>query len=77
MHSDVWGPSSNHSLGGFSWFVTFINDCTRMTWICPMKSKSEVSSLFQRFHKQISTQYQVTLQVLRSDSGDEYMVTNL
>ena len=73
IHSDVWSPSPTSSLSGIRWFVTFIDDCTRMTWVCPMKSKSEVSILFQRFHKQISTQYKATIQVLRSDNGGEYM----
>ncbi|KAM7531655.1 hypothetical protein LguiB_035065 [Lonicera macranthoides] len=77
IHSDVWGPSPIPSLGGVRWFVTFIDDCTRMTWVCPMKSKGEVSGLFQRFHKQISTQYNATIQVLRSDNGGEYMSTEL
>ncbi|KAM7499356.1 hypothetical protein LguiA_023770 [Lonicera macranthoides] len=77
IHSDVWGPSHISSLSGTRWFVTFIDDCTRMTWVCPMKSKSEVSSLFKGFHKQISTQYNATIQVLRSDNGGEYMSTEL
>jgi hypothetical protein len=57
IHSDVWGPA-NTPLNGACWFVSFIDDHTRMTWICLMKSKSEVSSLFQQFHKMIATQYQ-------------------
>ena len=51
IHYDVWGHSPTPSLNGAHWFVTFIDDCTRMTWVCPIKSKSKVSSLFQRFHK--------------------------
>ena len=33
VHSDVWGPSKIATLGGAHWFVTFIEDCTRMTWV--------------------------------------------
>ena len=44
VHSDVWGPSPNPTLGGSRWFVTFIDDCTRMTWVYLMKSKGEVNS---------------------------------
>lgn len=73
IHSDVWGPSKVATLGGSRWFVTFIDDCTIMTWVCLMKSKSEVKSLFQRFHKMIYTQYNVKVQVLRSDNGGEYL----
>lgn len=40
IHSDVWGLSRTATFGGAYWFVTFIDDSTRMTWVCFMKSKS-------------------------------------
>ncbi|KAK3012380.1 hypothetical protein RJ639_012737 [Escallonia herrerae] len=76
-HSDVWGPSKVNSLGGSRWFVTFIDDCTRMTWVQLMKSKSEVNVLFQQFCKMIHTQYNARIQVLRSDNGGEYLSAEL
>ncbi|KAK2993896.1 hypothetical protein RJ640_012770 [Escallonia rubra] len=77
IHSDVWGPSKVNSLGGSRWFVTFIDDCTRMTWVQLMKSKSEVNVLFQQFCKMIHTQYNARIQVLRSDNGGEYLSAEL
>ncbi|RVW92416.1 Retrovirus-related Pol polyprotein from transposon RE1 [Vitis vinifera] len=71
IHSDVWGPSKVPTLSGLRWFVTFIDDCTRMTWLCLMKTKDEVN-LFQNFHKVIETQYNAKVLVLRSDNGGEY-----
>ena len=53
IHSDVWGPSKFATFDGSRWLVTFIDDCTRMTWVCLMKSKSEVNLLFQNFHKTV------------------------
>lgn len=72
IHSDVWGPSKVTTLGGSRWFVTFIDDCTRMTWLCLMKSKTEVNSIFQKFHKMVETQYNAKIQILHSDNGGEY-----
>ena len=77
IHSDVWGPSKVTSFGGSRWFVTFIDDCTRMTWVCLMKSKSEVNLLFQNFYKMVRTQYNAHVQVLRSDNGGEYLSSKL
>ena len=77
VHSDVWGPSPNPTLGGSRWFVTFIDDCTRMTWVYLMKSKGQVNSLFQQFHRMIKTQYNAQVQVLRSDNGGEYKSSEL
>ena len=55
IHSDVWGSSKIPTLSGSRWFVTFIDDCIRMTWLCLMKIKDEVNLLFQNFHKIIET----------------------
>lgn len=42
-----------------------------------MKLKNEVSSLFQKFHKMIATQYQSHIQVLRTDNGGEFVNQDL
>jgi hypothetical protein len=49
IHSNVWGPSLVSTLYGIRWFVTFIDDCTRMTWLYLMKNKDEVFNLFKMF----------------------------
>ena len=33
VHTDVWGPSQVSSLGGSHYYVTFIYDATRKTWV--------------------------------------------
>ena len=77
IHSDVWGPSKVSTLSGSRWFVTFIDACTRMTWLCLMKTKDEVNLLFQKFHKMIETQYNAKVRVLHSDNGGEYQSSDL
>lgn len=39
IHSDVWGPSGVTSLNGYRYFVTFIDCCTRTTWVYVLKKK--------------------------------------
>ena len=77
IHSDVWGPSKVPTLSGSRWFVTFIYDCTRMTWLCLMKTKDEVNLLFQKFHKMIEARYNAKVWVLRSDNDGEYQSSDL
>ena len=79
IHSDVWvwGPYRVPTLSGSHWFVNFIDDCTKMTWLCLMKTKDEVNLLFQKFHKMIETQYNANVRVLRSDNGGEYQSFDL
>jgi len=73
IHSDVWGPSPIHTISGFKWFVFFVNDCTRMTWLYLLKHKDEVFSVFKSFHVMVNTQFSAKIQVLRSDNGSEYV----
>ena len=73
VHSDVWGPARILATSGFRWFVTFIDDCTRMTWVFPMNHKSEVPTKFNIFHQYVATQFDKKIQTLRSDNGGEYV----
>ena len=75
VHSDVWEPFKVSTIRGARWFVTFIDNCSQMTWIFLMKSKDEVNSLFQRFYKMVTTQFQTQIQVRNTDNRGEYMST--
>ncbi|CAL2271851.1 unnamed protein product [Prunus armeniaca] len=73
IHSDVWGPSPITAPSGVRWFVTFIDDYTWMTWLYLLTNKNEVFSCFQSFHKQMKTQFNAQIQILRSDNGGEFV----
>ena len=49
VHYDVWGPCLVLSLTGFKYFVTFVDDFSRVTWFYLMKSRSELFSHFSGF----------------------------
>lgn len=76
IHSDVWGPSKVVTGSKARWFVTFIDDHTRLTWVALMKDKSEVLPIFKNFFHFVHTQFQTSIQVLRSDNGREYLNSN-
>lgn len=72
-HSDVWGPAPVTSDNGFRYFLLFVDDCSRMTWVYFLKSKSEVFEKFTHFYNLVQTQYKKSIQILRSDNGGEYV----
>ena len=54
------------------WFVTFINDHTRLTWVYLMKEKSKVETIFKIFYTMVQTQFHEKIQIFKSDNGKEY-----
>ena len=49
IHSDIYGLMSMRALSGAEYFVTFIDDHSRKTWIYFLKTKDEVFSQFKEF----------------------------
>jgi hypothetical protein len=72
VHSDVCGPMSVPSTSGCRYYVTFIDDYSRRTWIFFMKTKDEVFSRFREFRALVENQTGKKIKVLRSDNGGEY-----
>ncbi|MCO5559842.1 hypothetical protein L7F22_013446 [Adiantum nelumboides] len=72
VHSDVWGPANIASMGGCTFYVTFIDDHTHKVWVYFMKMKSEVFTHFQNFKAMAKKQTGKYVQCLRPDGGGEY-----
>jgi len=72
IHTDVWGPSNVANISGSRWFVTFIDDCSRVTWVYLLKQKYEVTSVFQHFFAMVKTQFGVSIKRVRSDNAKDY-----
>ena len=73
VHSDVWGPCPVLSPTWFKYFVTFVGDFSRVTWLYLMKSRFELFSHFRAFCAEIQTQFHLSVQTLRSDNAKEYL----
>eukprot|EP00253_Pinus_taeda_P018864 PITA_18864 len=73
FHSDVCGPMKTPSLAGSQYFLTFIDDFTRKTWVYFLKNKSEVFEKFRNFKTLVENQSGLHIKVLRTDRGGEYI----
>ena len=73
IHSDVWGPSTITTFSRKKWFITFINDHTKITWAYLLREKSDAKQVFKKKKfNMIQIQFQEKIQVFRSDNGKEY-----
>ena len=41
LHTDLWGPSLTLSIQGYKYYVSFVDDFIRFTWIFPLKTKAD------------------------------------
>ena len=73
VYSDVWGPYPVVSPTRFHYFVTFVDDYSRTTWLYLMKNRSELFSHFHAFCAEIKTRFHTSIQNLRSDNAKEYL----
>ena len=72
VHTDVWGPSRSASTLGFRYFVTFIDDYSRYTWLFLMKNRVELFFIFKKFQAEIRTQFNTSIRILRCDNAKKY-----
>uniref|UniRef100_A0A5B6ZV70 Integrase catalytic domain-containing protein n=1 Tax=Davidia involucrata TaxID=16924 RepID=A0A5B6ZV70_DAVIN len=72
VHSDVWGPSRTTGLCGARYFVTFIDDHSRLTWVYVLEDRSQLFTVFQSFYAEISNQFNAKLLAFRTDNALEY-----
>jgi hypothetical protein len=72
VHSDVWGSAPLLSNDNFHYYVLFIVDFTKFTWIYFLHSKDELLNVFILFKLQAENQLNTTIKTLRTDSGTEY-----
>ena len=72
VHADVWGPSPVLSVEGYRYYICFIDDFIRFSWIYPMKVKSEAKAVFIKFQNFVERQFNCKIKSLQTDWGGEF-----
>ena len=60
------------SLGKSLYYVSFIDDFSRRTWVYFLRQKSKVFSKFKEFKALVENQTNKKIKVLRTDNGGEF-----
>ena len=53
IHTDVCGPLSTSTIGGYSYFITFTDDFSRYGYLYLMKHKSKTFEKFKEFKNEV------------------------
>lgn len=73
VHTDLCGPMPCGSMSGTKYFLTFIDDYSRKTFVYFLKQKSDVFEKFKEWKALVENQTNKKLKVIRSDNGGEYV----
>src|ERR1700716_3971380 len=71
IHSDLSGPFQTTSISGNRYFILYIDDSTRMTWVSFLKTKEkeEVLKSFKIFKAFVEKEANLSILRFRSDNG--------
>ncbi|KAK9100717.1 hypothetical protein Scep_024147 [Stephania cephalantha] len=72
IHTDVCGPIKPSSLGNINYFLLFIDDFSRKTWVYFLNHKSEVFEVFKKFKAAVERESGRKIKAMRSDRGGEF-----
>jgi hypothetical protein len=69
IHTDVCGPMSISTRGGYRYFLTFTDELSRYGYVYLMKHKSETFEKFKEFQNEVENHRNRKIKFLRSDRG--------
>jgi hypothetical protein len=72
IHIDVFGSVPIPSIVKYVYYVSFIDDFSRNTWIYFLRNKSEVFYKFKEFKALVENQTEKKIKALRTDNGGEF-----
>ena len=74
IHCDLWGPFSVPTIDGYRFFLTIVDDCSRCTWVYPLKHKSQTQFYLEQFCTMVETQFARKVKCIRTDNGTEFIM---
>jgi transposase InsO family protein len=73
IHCDVWGPSPVISNDNYRYYIIFIDDYSRFSWLYPLALKSDVYKAIEIFMNFVQTQFSTKIKTFQSDGGTEFV----
>ncbi|GKB06228.1 cysteine-rich receptor-like protein kinase 8 [Tanacetum coccineum] len=73
IHIDIWGPYKVETNGSKKYFLTIVDDCSRVTWTYLLTHKSDSFTVLKSFISFVSKQFDKHVKTVRSDNALEFV----
>ena len=77
IHTNLWGPALTPSTIGARYFLLFIDDFSRFSWIHSLHTKDQALPTFIKFKTMVENQISFCIQCLQSNNGGEFKTFTL
>ncbi|XP_019258757.1 PREDICTED: uncharacterized protein LOC109236973 [Nicotiana attenuata] len=71
VHIDIWGPYHTRTYNGFRYFITLVDDFSRVTWTHLLTCKSDALPVLKAFVSMVKVHFHSSVQIFRSDNAFE------
>lgn len=71
-HSDIYGPITPTSNSNKRYYITFIDDYNRKSWLYLLNEKSKALIAFKKFKADVEKENDLFIKTLRTDRGGEF-----
>ncbi len=75
--TDLWGPVAVQSIGGYKYFIPFMDDCTRIGQVLFLREKSEAVKHVKDHCTKVERQFRKFPCWIRFDNGKEFVNAEL
>lgn len=72
LHTDIWGPYRVTTRGKYKYFLTLVDDHSRMTWVYLLERKSDYLKTLTSFLNYVSNKFNCSVKTIRSDNALEF-----
>lgn len=73
IHTDLNGPHPTIGKGGEKYFLSFVDDYSKLAKVCCIKSKADVHTCFVEYINQVENMTGKRVKNVRCDNGKEYI----
>lgn len=77
VHTDLNGPHTTEGLNGEKYFLTFVDDYSKLVKVYTIKSKAQVYDCFVEYINEVENLTGKSIKKLRCDNGKEYINKNV